>query len=108
MPKILISPLAPRGRGLGRGGGGMKSDLCHELLMPQGSYLFCFAKKGNPKKAAPTFALIRALKRNVARSETRYAQTTDRFIDVFASNLGGEYTGPIEPMFDRFAMTIQC
>ena len=41
----------------------MKSGLCHELLMPQGSYLFCFAKKGNPKKATPTFALIRDLER---------------------------------------------
>ena len=39
----------------------MKNNLCHELLMPQGSHLFCFAKKGNPKKATPTFALIQNL-----------------------------------------------
>jgi len=68
----------------------MKVVVCHELLMPQGSHFSCFAKKSNQKKATPTFALIRDLSENVARSETRYAQTTDRFIDVFTPNLGGE------------------
>jgi hypothetical protein len=27
-------------------------------LMPRGSHLSCFAKKGNPKKATPTIGLI--------------------------------------------------
>ena len=31
----------------------MKSNLCHELLMPQGSHFSCFAKKSNQKKATP-------------------------------------------------------
>ena len=35
----------------GEGAGGMKSNLCHELLMPQGSHFSCFAKKSNQKKA---------------------------------------------------------
>ena len=26
--------------------------------MPRGSYLFCFAKKGDPKKASPTIGLF--------------------------------------------------
>ena len=41
----------------------MKSVVCHELLMPQGSHFSCFAKKSNQKKATPTFALIRDLQR---------------------------------------------
>ena len=36
----------------------MKSNLCHELLMPQGSHLFCFAKKRSQKKATPAIRLI--------------------------------------------------
>ena len=39
----------------------MKTNLCNELLMPKGSHFSCFAKKSNPKKATPTFALIRDL-----------------------------------------------
>ena len=33
-----------------------KSNIsdCHVPLMPRGSHLFCFAKKGYPKKATPT------------------------------------------------------
>ena len=31
----------------------MSGFVRRELLMPQGSYLFCFAKKGNPKKGDP-------------------------------------------------------
>ena len=42
--------------------------------------------------------------KSVARCETRCAQTTDRFIDVFGSNLGDGYTGSIERILDRFAM----
>ena len=41
----------------------MKRVVSHELLMPQGSHFSCFAKKSNQKKATPTFALIRDLKR---------------------------------------------
>ena len=41
----------------------MKNNLCHELLMPQGSHFLCFAKESNQRKATPTFALIRDLKR---------------------------------------------
>ena len=41
----------------------MKSVVCHELLMPQGSHFSCFAKKSDQRKATPTFALIRDLKR---------------------------------------------
>ena len=70
----------------------MKSVVCHEPLMPQGRYLFCFAKKGDPD-IRPMRNGCEICSENVARSETRCAQTTDRFIDVFTPNLGVEYTG---------------
>ena len=70
------SPLA--GEGWGEGDGGMKRNLCHELLMPQGSHFSCSAKKSNQKKAAPTFALIRNFnrKRGAVRNSLALKQRT--------------------------------
>ena len=81
----------------------MKSVVCHEPLMPQGRYLFCFAKKGDPD-IRPMRNGCEICSENVARSETRCAQTTDRFIDGFTPNLGDECTGTLEPKLDRCAM----
>ena len=51
----------------------MKSVVCQELLMPQGSHFSCFVKISNQKKATPTFALIRDLerKRRAVRNSLR-------------------------------------
>ena len=63
----------------------MKSVVCHELLVPQGSHFSCFAKKSNQKKATPTFALIRDLERkrgavgNSLRSNSRLLDPRFRF-----------------------------
>jgi hypothetical protein len=74
--------------------------------MPRGSYLFCFAKKGNPKKATPTIVLILRCSEKSGTKKTRYAQTVFRSDRFFLALLGANQRGPIEPMFDRFAMML--
>ena len=61
--------------------------------MPQGIHLFCFAKKGNPKKATPTFALIRNLKRKRRTVRNSLRSNNGPLHRRFHSNLVGEYTG---------------
>ena len=73
--------------------------------MPRGSYLSCFAKKGNPKKATPTIGLIL---RCAEKSGTKKKLATLRqFFVVIAlifPLLGANQRGPAEPIFDRFAI----
>ena len=72
----------------------MKRVVSHELLMPQGSHFSCFAKKSNQKKATPDNRPDPRFEAKTSRGpKLASAQTTDRFIDVFTPNLGGEYTG---------------
>ena len=73
-------------------------------LMPRGSYLFCFAKKGDPKKATPTIGLILRCSEKSKTKKTRYAQTVFRSDRFFRPLLGANQRGPVEPMLDRFAM----
>ena len=83
----------------------MKSNLCRELLMPQGSYLFCFAKKGNPKKATPTFALIRDLKRKRRAVRNSLRSNNGPLHRRLHSKSRGRMDGdPFELIFDRSAM----
>ena len=80
----------------------MKSNLCHELLMPQGSHLSCFAKKSNQKKATPTFALIQDLERK-HRAVGNSLRSNNRLLHrCFRSKSWGRMDGdPAEPIFDR-------
>jgi hypothetical protein len=68
-------------------------------LMPRGSHLFCFAKKGDPKKATPTIDLILRCSEKSGTKKTRFAQTvfhSDRF---FLPLLGANQRGPVEQIF---------
>ncbi len=75
--------------------------VCHQPLMPRGSYLSCFAKKGNPKKATPIFALIlRCSQRAGVARHRADAALTRRHCTMSATLgprvaplLGVEYTG---------------
>ena len=75
--------------------------------MPQGSHFSCFAKKSNQKKATPTFALIRDLKRkrravrNSLRSNSGPLHRRFRF-----KSRGRIHGDPVELIFDRCAMRI--
>jgi hypothetical protein len=73
-------------------------------LMPRGSHFFCFAKKSNQKKATPTIVLILRCSEKSGTKKTRYAQTVFRSDRFFLPLLGANQRGPVEPMFDRFAM----
>ncbi len=76
------------------------------------SYLSCFAKKGNPKKATPTirfFPVVLATRgtrtnRPKARKSARsglMVQVYDRALLRSSGRIHGE---PVELMFDRFAI----
>ena len=55
-PTEGLVPLPSRERGRSRSNDGC---VCHRrALAARGSYLSCFAKKGNPKKATPTIRLF--------------------------------------------------
>ena len=100
------------------GAGGMRWFVCHPLLMPQGRHFSCFAMKSNQKKATPTFApglrprpspgqaLIRDLKRRrrAVRNSLRpnNGPLHRRFYSKSRARIHGD---PVEPMFDRFAMS---
>ena len=77
-----------------------------EPLMPRGSHLSCFAKKGNPKKATPTIVLFLRCSEKSGTARTRYAQIAGRSDRFFLPLLGANQRGPVEPIFDRFAMRI--
>ena len=74
--------------------------------MPRGSHLSCFAKKGNPKKATPTIVLILRCSEKSGTARTRSAQTAGRSDRFFPPLLGANQRGPLEPIFDRFAMSV--
>ena len=73
-------------------------------LMPRGSHLFCFAKKGNPKKATPTIGLFLRCSEKSGTKKTRFAQTVFRSDRFFPPLLGANQRGHFERMFDRLAM----
>jgi hypothetical protein len=58
--------------------------------MPRGSYLFCFAKKGNPKKATPTIGLIL---RCSEKAERKKLATLRQFFVLIAFFF--RFSGPI-------------
>ena len=83
----------------------MKSCLCHELLMPQGSHFSCFVKISNQKKATPTFALIRDLKRKRHAVRNSLRSNSEPLHRRFHFKSRGRIHGdPIELMFDLCAM----
>ena len=85
----------------------MESDVCHELLMPQGSHFSCFVKISNQKKATPTFALIRDLKRKRRAVRNSLRSNSGPLHRRFHSKSRGRIHGePFEPIFDRCAMGI--
>ena len=87
----------------------MKSNLCHELLMPQGSHFSCFAKKSNQKKATPTFALIRDLQRKRRAIRNSLRSNNGPLHRRFHTKSRGRIHGdPVEPKFDRFTMKVQA
>ena len=78
------------------------------------SHLSCFAKKGNPKKATPIFALIlrcsqRAGPAQIARTPRSRAaiglmvQVYDR---ALLRSSGSNTRGPVGRIFDRFAIAV--
>ena len=76
----------------------MMRIVCHERAhAARGSNFLLLRQKKVTKRRRPRHSPrawhCEIWSENVARSETRYAQTTDRFIDVFTPNLGGERTG---------------
>ena len=86
----------------------MKSVVCQELLMPQGSHFSCFAKKSNQKKATPTFALIRDLKRKRRAVRNSLRSNSGPLHRRFHSKSRGRMNGdPFESIFDRFAISFQ-
>ena len=80
--------------------------VCHDLLMPQGSHFSCFAKKSNQKKATPTFALIRDLKRKRRAVRNSLRSNNGPLHRRFHSKSRGQIHGdPMGQILDRFAMT---
>ena len=53
----------------------MNRVVCHGLLVPQGSHLFCFAKKVNPKKATTAIRLFPSVLRS--RTAPSFAEPQD-------------------------------
>ena len=75
-----------------------RSPFAISALLPRGShFLLRRQKKVTKKEAAPTFAPCVTIARFAAKTsrgpKLASAQTTGRVIDVFAANLGVEYTG---------------
>ena len=86
----------------------MKSNLCHELLMPQGSHFSCFAKKSDQKKTTPTFALIRDLKRKRRAVRNSLRSNNGLLHQCFHSKSRGRIKGdPVDPFLDRFAIVLR-
>ena len=80
--------------------------VCHGPLMPRGSHFSCFAKKSNQKKATPTIVLFLRCSEKSGTKKTRFAQTIFRSYRFFLPLLGANQRGPVEPIFDRFAMRL--
>ena len=73
--------------------------------MPRGSHFLLLRQtKVTKEKATPTIVLILRCSEKSGTKKTRFAQTvfpSDRF---FLLLLGANQRGPVEPIFDRFAM----
>jgi hypothetical protein len=75
--------------------------------MPRGShFLLLRQKKVTKEKATPTIGLFLRCSEKSGTAETRFAQTVRRSDRFFPPLLGANQRGPVEPMFDRFAMGI--
>ena len=86
------------------GSDALRKLVCHGPLMPRGSHFSCFAKKSNQKKATPTIGLFLRCSEKSGTKKTRFAQTVFRSSRFFPPLLGANQRGPVEPIFDRFAM----
>ena len=75
--------------------------------MPRGSYfLLLRQKKVTKEKATPTIGLFLRCSEKSGTARTRCAQTAGRSDRFFLALLGANQRGPVEPIFDRFAMRI--
>ena len=73
--------------------------------MPRGShFLLRRQKKVTNEEATPTIVLILRCSEKSGTKKTRYAQTVFRSNRFFLPLLGANQRGPVEPIFDRFAM----
>ena len=95
------SPLSPGGRG---GRWNENKWFSHHLFRLTASHFSCFAKKSNQKKATPTIGLILRCSEKSGTKKTRCAQTVFRSDRFFLPLLGANQRGPVEPIFDRFAI----
>ena len=83
----------------------MKSVVYHELLMPQGSHLFCFAKKRNPKKGDPDIRPDPRFEAKTSRGPKLAALKQRTASSSFSLQISGANTrGLFERMLDRSAM----
>ena len=74
-------------------------------LMPRGSHFLLLRQKQVTKeKATPTIGLFLRCSEKSGTKKTRYAQTVFRSDRFFPPLLGANQRGPVEPIFDRFAM----
>ena len=74
-------------------------------LMPRGShFLLLRQKKVTKEKATPTIGLFLRCSEKSGTKKTRFAQTVFRSDRFFPPLLGANQRGPIDPIFDRFAM----
>ena len=80
------------------------SGSCNARFRLWASHFSCFAKKSNQKKATPTIGPILRCSEKSGTKKTRYAQTVFRSDRFFLPLLGANQRGPVEPVFDRFAI----
>ncbi|MBC7708933.1 MAG: hypothetical protein H7203_02650 [Rhizobacter sp.] len=73
-------------------------------LMPRGSHFSSFAKKSNQKKATPTIGLFLRCSEKSGTEKLAIAQTVFCSYRFFLPLLGANQRGPVEQIFDRFAM----
>ena len=76
----------------------MRSRACHRLISPEGESLLALPK--STQKASPYCPPDPEVARKAAQSETRFAQTTDRFIRFFF-RASGLAKGACDPDFAR-------
>jgi hypothetical protein len=80
----------------------------HAPISPVGESLsFASPKESNQRKGDPEDWPDPAMLRKKRNEKTRYAQTVFRSDRFFLLLLGANQRGPIEPIFDRFAMKSQ-
>ena len=81
-----------------------KRCSCRQFRLTASHFLLLRQKKVTKEKATPTLGLFLRCSKKSGTEKTRFAQTvfcSDRF---FLALLGANQRGPIEPIFDRFAM----